>query len=110
MAAQHHSPDRAFIIPLWWYGNLLQATINLLVLAISLKFLEFHEKRDVSVHILALLFLSGVLFVYEQQIAMALYQLVIQLLCIATLLSLYLPGLWQQQMEDGRCYCSRACR
>ena len=89
----------AFIIPLWWYGNLLQAMINLLVLAISLKFLEFHEKRDVSVHILALLFLSGVLFVYEQQIAMALYQLVIQLLCIATLLSLYLPGLWQQQMK-----------
>ncbi|MGL4207221.1 MAG: transglutaminase TgpA family protein [Aeromonadaceae bacterium] len=89
----------AFIVPLWWYGNLLQAMINLLVLAISLKFLEFHEKRDISVHILALLFLSGVLFVYEQQMAMAAYQLVIQLLCIATLLSLYLPGLWQQQLK-----------
>ena len=89
----------AFIIPLWWYGNLLQAMINLLVLAISLKFLEFHEKRDISVHILALLFLSGVLFVFEQQMAMAAYQLVIQLLCIATLLSLYLPGLWRQQVR-----------
>ena len=78
-----------FIIPLWWYGGLLESMINLLVLGTSLKFLEFHEKRDMGIHVLALFFLGGVLFIYHQEIWMAAYLLLTQLLCFVTLLSLY---------------------
>ena len=88
-----------FIIPLWWYGGLLESMINLLVLGTSLKFLEFHARRDIGIHILALFFLGGVLFIYQQEIQMAIYLLLAQLLCLATLLSLYQPCRWSQQLK-----------
>ncbi len=71
--------------------GLVGAIFNLLVMGCTLKFLEFRQRRDLGLHILALFFLGGLSFIYHQQWPMTFYLLTSVLLNVCALLSLYLP-------------------
>ncbi len=69
----------------------LGSILNLLVLGCALKFLEFRQRRDLRLHILALYFLGGITFVFHQQWYFLLYLLLSVTLNTAALLSLQMP-------------------
>ncbi len=71
--------------------GVLGSILNLLVLGCALKFLEFRQRRDLRLHILALYFLGGITFVFHQQWYFVLYLLLSVTLNTAALLSLQMP-------------------
>ena len=71
--------------------GILGSILNLLVLGCALKFLEFRQRRDLRLHILALYFLGGITFVFHQQWYFVLYLLLSVTLNTAALLSLQMP-------------------
>ena len=71
--------------------GILGSILNLLVLGCALKFLEFRQRRDLRLHILALYFLGGITFVFHQQWYFLLYLLLSVTLNTAALLSLQMP-------------------
>jgi len=81
--------------------GLVGSIFNLLVMGCTLKFLEFRQRRDLGLHILALFFLGGLSFVYHQHWLVTLYLLTSVLLNTAALLSLYLPTGRREQLRQA---------
>ncbi len=81
----------ALIAVLALQQGILGSILNLLVLGCALKFLEFRQRRDLRLHILALYFLGGITFVFHQQWYFVLYLLLSVTLNTAALLSLQMP-------------------
>ncbi len=81
--------------------GLVGSIFNLLVMGCTLKFLEFRQRRDLGLHILALFFLGGLSFVYHQHWIFTLYLLTSVLLNTAALLSLYLPTGRREQLRQA---------
>lgn len=79
------------IVLLAFQQGLLPAMLNLLVLGCTLKFLEFHSRRDLSFHVLSLFFLIGLSLIYHQGLGFTLYALLLCLLISSALLSIYHP-------------------
>ena len=79
----------------------LGSILNLLVLGCALKFLEFRQRRDLRLHILALYFLGGITFVFHQQWYFVLYLLLSVTLNTAALLSLHMPQYRGTQLRQA---------
>lgn len=83
------------------HAGLLNAMLNLLVVASALKFVECRHRRDIGGHILALFFLGALTFVYHQHWLMLFYLLAMVTLNLAALLSLYYPAPARPQLRQA---------
>lgn len=81
--------------------GLVGSIFNLLVMGCTLKFLEFRQRRDLGLHILALFFLGGLSFVYHQHWLVTLYLLASVLLNTSALISLYQPTNRREQLRQA---------
>jgi transglutaminase-like putative cysteine protease len=77
---------------LFAYGvrvHLVNAFIDLLISGIALKFLEQGKQRDLSVHVMSLLFLSAIPFIFHFSWYMLGYLLIVVFFNFAAMMSLY---------------------